>query len=233
MSIFVSYAIIILAALTHASLQLDLGGMLLLYHSTKGKFLTRRSRSLVSFYVLGSLTCIFLFLSFACLILTLLGGGPLPVDVLALLVGLLFAISIIVFFAYYRTRSSTELWLPRSVSRFIVSRADSATSRVEAFSLGLLTVFSEFPFSLCLVLVAADSFASFPLSGTYLSIFLYSFLAVSPLLITRIFLRQGRTLADIQRFRVAHRDFFRILSGSLFAILAAFICVYKIFGVFL
>lgn len=233
MSVIISFATVVLAAFVHASLQLDLGSFLLLHHSLRRRFPRRTPRRLGLFYVLGVAVSIFFALSMFYFIFAVSGFAPYSVDVLAIIVGLLFALAILVWFAYYRPGRTTELWLPRSVSRFISSRADATSSRVESFSLGLLAALAEFPFFFLPLLLVIDSVSTFTTLDTYLALLLYVLIAISPLLACAIALRTGSTVVDVQRWRVRYRDFFRIISGVLFAVLATFVLAFKIFGVFL
>ena len=225
-----SFAVVLLAALIHASLQLDLGGLLLLYHSSLKKHIKKTTRTLVSNFILGvSLMTLLGLLASAFIILTVF-GGELGLIEISLVIGVLFSLALIVWFAYYRTGRSTELWLPRSVTRFVNSRAEKTSSRIEAFSLGMLTCLAEFPFSIILVFIAADSFLKFSPEFQFIAILLYLFVSVSPLLFCRFFIRKGSTIAEIQRWRVKNKNFLRIFSGVLFAVLAVFLTAFKIVG---
>lgn len=157
-------------------------------------------------------------------------GGSFQLETLSFIVGILLALTLIIWFAYYRTGRSTELWLPKSVTKFITSRAQKTSSRVEAFSLGMLTSFAEFPFSLILILLVADTFLQFSPIFQIISIFIYLLIAISPLLICRLFVRRGDTVAEIQRWRVKNKTFLRVLSGVGFLALALFLFAFKIAG---
>jgi len=229
MSIFVCFAVVFLAALSHAFFQLDVGSLLLLYHSSQKKHILKKTRALASSFIFGVLTMILLLL-LATAFLLLSFGGFLKVPELSVLVGFLFAISLIIFTIYYRVGHSTELWFPRAFARFINSRAEKTSSRVEAFSLGLLTSFAEIPFLIILFILAADSFLRLCPCLQILAILLYLFIATLPLLFVRLFVRRGKTVADIQRWRVNNKTFLRFLGGVGFIVLALFIFAFKIAG---
>ena len=229
MSILVCFSVVFLSALSHAFFQLDLGGLLLLYHSSQKQHIPKKTRILASNYILGVLTMIFLsLLAVSYFLLSL--GRFLEVPELAVLAVLLFAISLIIFTLYYRIGRSTELWLPRSFARFISSRAKTTSSRIEAFSLGLLTSFAEIPFSVVLFILASDSFLRLAPCLQALAILLYLFVSTLPLLFVRFFIRKGKTVAEIQRWRVKNKLFLRILGGVGFIVLALFIFAFKIAG---
>ena len=75
---------------------------------------------------------------------------------------MLVALAILVWFFIIDVGKSTELWLPRSVARFIDRRAKLTNSNTEAFSLGMLTSLAEMPFTLILFVVAANSILTLP-----------------------------------------------------------------------
>lgn len=51
---------VLLAALIHASLQVQLGTLLLLYHASLGKHIKKRTKTIVSSYIAGIGTLVFL-----------------------------------------------------------------------------------------------------------------------------------------------------------------------------
>lgn len=230
MNIFVNFGIIVLAALIHASLQLDLGSLLLLYHSSLGRHITKKTRTLVSNFILGVSLMILLGLAASAFLILVFFDGSLQLVEFSIIIGLLFSLAIVIWFAYYRTGQSTELWLPRSVTRFVNSRAKKTSSRIEAFSLGMLTCLAEFPFSVILVLVSADSFLKLSPAFQLVAIFIYIFVAILPLLLCRIFIKKGSTIAEIQRWRVKNKNFLRTFCGIGFAVLALFLIAFKIAG---
>ena len=225
----VNLAVILLCAFTHAFFQLDAGGLLLLYHSSLGKHVPKKTRILASNFLLGVSFFLALCL-FATAFILLSFGGALSLSSLSILVGLLFAVALIIFTIYYRSGRSTELWLPRAVSRFISNRAKETSSRVEAFSLGMMTSFAEIPFSLVLLILAANSLLTLSPLSQLISVCLYIFIATLPLLFIRVCVRQGKTIADIQRWRLKNKTFLRILGGFGFVVLALFIFAFKVYG---
>ncbi|MBR3368756.1 hypothetical protein IKG45_03130 [Candidatus Saccharibacteria bacterium] len=226
----VNLSIILLCAFSHAFFQLDAGGLLLLYHSSLGKHVPKKTRILASNFLLGVAFFLTLCLSASSFILLIFFSGELSISTLSLLVGILVAVSLIIFTIYYRTGRSTELWLPKAVTRFISQRAKETSSRVEAFSLGMMTSFAEIPFSLVLLVLASNSLLSLSLKSQLIAIFLYIFIAILPLLSIRVCVRQGKTIADIQRWRLKNKTFLRILGGIGFIVLALFIFAFKIYG---
>jgi|LSQX01.2.fsa_nt_gb hypothetical protein len=230
MNDFVNVGIILLASITHASLQLDLGCLLLLHHESAGKHIRTKTRKLVSSFVFGVGTIVFLLLAAACFVVDTLFRGTLPPVTLSIAVGVLAALAIAMWFFYYRRGATTELWLPKPVTKFINGRAKVTGSNTEAFSLGVLTNLAEMPFIAILLLAAANSILnSDPAHQVPLAI-IYAIIATAPLIIFRIAIRTGRNVVDIQKWRVKNKLFLRILSGCGFLILGSYILAFKILG---
>lgn len=230
MSVSLPFAVIFLAGLANAFFQLDLGGLLLLYHSSLKKHITKKTRTLVSNYILGVSLIIILCLGSVSFVILGFFGGELSVGVLSIIVGLLLSLAIIFFTIYYRTGRSTELWLPKAVTRYVNDRAEKTSSRVEAFSLGMLTALAELPFSIILFFIASDSLLKLPNTYQILGILLYVFMAVLPLTICRFFIRRGSTIVDIQRWRVKNKPFLKFTCGMGFIALAIFLLTFKVLG---
>ena len=141
---------------------------------------------------------------------------------------MLVALAIAMWTFYYRRGKSTELWLPRSVARFIDKRAKTTNNNTEAFSLGVLTSLAETPWTIVLFVVAANSLLSLPPLYQILALALYTVISVVPLVVFRAMIRRGQTVVDIQRWRVKHKNFFRVLTGIGFATLAFFLFTFEV-----
>ena len=226
----IQFGTILLAALVHATLQLGLGALLLLYHASLGKHIKKKTKQLVSNYILGTALLIILTVTAAAFIINAITSSSLSPEVLAILVGILFMLAIIIWFFYYRTRRSTELWLPKSVSRYISNRAKLTESNTEAFSLGMLSSLAEMPFSIILMIIAGNSIIGLPAELQILSIAFYSFITILPLFILRFSIRRGNTVVDIKKWRVKNKEFLKIMTGIGFMTLALFIIGFRILG---
>ena len=53
-------------------------------------------------------------------------------------------------------------------------------------------------------------------------------IAILPLILTRIMIRRGKTVVDIQKWRVKNKTFLRVVSGVCFVVLAMFIIAFKV-----
>ncbi|MBR3131729.1 hypothetical protein IKG31_04150 [Candidatus Saccharibacteria bacterium] len=229
MEVYVSLGIIILGGLITASLQLSLGTLLLLYHASFGKNIRIKTKELASSYIAGSTFMDFMLLGTTLfLVLTLSAGGVLPNIAYVVLFGVLIALGIVAWLFYYRRKGSTELWLPRQLAGYIRSRAVVTNDNSEAFSLGLLVPLSEILFTLPLLIISAD--AILHLGTVYQALGLITFTAFGtlPLLILRFFIRRGRNIAEVQRWRIKNKTFFRFFTSIGFIVLAIFILTFVI-----
>ncbi len=228
MEMIIPFSEVFLAAVIHATLQLSLGALLLLYHASLGKHVRKKTRFLVDSYISGLGTLVFLSLGAIIFILDRYFGKPLYIEELVIVVGMLVALAIAAWFVYYRRGKSTELWLPRSVARFIDKRAKLTNSNTEAFSLGLLTSLAEMPFTLVLFVVAANSTMVLPPMYQILAVAMYTLITIIPPVVLRFAIRKGQTVVSIQRWRVKHKTFFRLLTGVGFLVLAFFLFTFEV-----
>ena len=226
----VQFWTIFLAAIVHASLQLGLGSLLLLYHASLGKHIKKKTRVLVSNYIFGVALLIDLIVSALVFIVSTTAKGSLSAEVLGIAVSIMLMLAIIIWFFYYKTKRSTELWLPKTVARYITNRAKLTESNTESFSLGMLTALAEMPFSAILMVVAGNSIVAFPLWCQPILVLMYVLIAILPLFVLRFFIRHGRTVVDVQKWRVKNRNFLKIMSGVGFMTLAIFIIAFRLMG---
>lgn len=224
----VPYNEVFLAAIIHATLQLELGALLLLYHASIGKHVKKRTKQLVSSYISGIGMLIFLLLATVAFLLDRYFGGALYAEEITIVVIMLFAIAVVAWVFYYRRGRSTELWLPRSVARFIDKRAKITSSNTEAFSLGVLTSLAEMPFALVLLVVAANSILRLPALHQLIALALYTLITILPSIIFRLAVRKGQTVVQVQRWRVKHKTFFRILTAVGFVVLGCFLFSFEV-----
>lgn len=228
MEMIVPFSEVFLAAVIHATLQLSLGALLLLYHASLGKHVQKKTRFLVDSYISGMGMLVFLGLAATIFVLDRYFEEPLYIEELVIVVGMLIALAIAAWFFYYRRGKSTELWLPRSVARFIDKRAKMTNSNTEAFSLGVLTSLAEMPFTIVLLVVAANSILVLPHLYQILAVAMYTIITIIPPLVLRLAIRKGQTVVDIQRWRVKHKFFFRMLTGAGFFALGFFLFTFEV-----
>lgn len=231
MDMVIPFAEVFLAALIHASMQLSLGALLLLYHASLGKHIKKKTRDLVDSYIAGIGTLVFLSLGAVTFIMDRYFGEALYPEELLIVIGMLVALAIAVWAIYYRRGRSTELWLPRTVARFIDRRAKETNSNTEAFSLGMLTSFAEMPFTLVLIIVAGNSMMQLNPFEQLIALGTYVVISIIPPIILRLAIRKGRTVVDIQRWRVKYKTFLRVLTGVGFLMLGIFIFAFEVISV--
>ena len=229
MEVYISLGIIILGGLVTASLQLPLGTLLLLYHASLGKNIRAKTKRLASSFIAGSTLMNFLLLGTTLfLILAIQAPGVLSHTAYIVLSGLLIILGIIAWFFYYRRKGSTELWVPRHLAKYISSRAKSTNDTSEAFSLGLLIPLSEILFTLPILVLSADAVLHLNTINQAIGLIIFTIFGTLPLLILRVFIRKGRNVAEVQRWRLKNKSFFRFFTGAGFIILAAFIIAFVI-----
>ena len=228
MEMIIPFSEVFLAAVIHATLQLSLGALLLLYHASLGKHVRKKTRFLVDSYISGRGMLVFLGVAATIFILDRYFEKPLYIEELIIVVGMLVALAIAAWFFYYRRGKSTELWLPRSVARFIDKRAKTTNSNTEAFSLGVLTSLAEMPFTIVLFVVAANSILVLPHLYQILAVAMYTVITIIPPVALRLAIRKGQTVVDIQRWRVKHKMFFRLLTGIGFLALGFFLFTFEV-----
>ena len=228
MDMLIPFAEVFLAAVIHATLQLGLGALLLLYHASLGKHIRKKTRVLVSSYISGVGMLVFLAIAAIAFLMDRYFGKALYIEELLIVVGMLVALAVAAWAIYYRRGKSTELWLPRTVARFIDKRAKETSSSTEAFSLGVLTSLAEMPFTLILVVIAANSILKLEPLFQLLAVVLYTIIAIVPLVVMRLAIRRGSTVVDVQQWRVRHKNFLRTITGIGFLMLAMFILAFEV-----
>ena len=217
---------IALAGLTQATLQLSFGGLILLYHSSMGRHRRQRTRRITTAYMLGVTVISFLCVgAFAYLILKYLGGA-LSTEMLVICVGVFLATALVMWLLYFRKGKNTELWLPRSFTRFIARRARETSDRIEAFSLGLLSAFAEMPMSVAIFFVVANSIQKLSASLQVPAVCGYILIVCLPMIALKFTIKNGESALEIQKLRIRNKAFAKIISGGFYAILALFIVAF-------
>ena len=226
MSDLLCIATIVLAGIVQASLQLSLGGLILLYHASMGRHRRRKTRSLTRHYILGAGVISFLMVCALAFMISSLFNGALKTEYLIICVGVFLASALVMWLFYYRRGRNTELWLPRSFTRFIQRRAKTTNDNVEAFSLGMLSSFAEMPLSIALYFVVANCILNLSAQDQIIAVIGYTIMSIIPLLVLKLRVRTGQNVVEVQKWRVRNKAFARIISGSGFLVLAAFVLTY-------
>ena len=230
MEYWLDFSIVALAALVHATMQLGVGSLVLLYRESARKHVQKRTKNIVSSFISGVGIMIFLGTAATAFVISNFFDGGFSVEVLAAVIGFLVAFGIAVWFFYYKADESSEVWLPKVVAQFINTRARVTENNTEAFSLGALTCVGELPFGLILAVVAGNSIASVPELWRPILAAVYTLIAIAPMVVVRVAVRRGKTAQTMQKWRVRNKAFLLFVSGAGFALLAAFIFAFRVLG---
>lgn len=226
MSDLLCIATIALAGMVQSSLQLSLGGLILLYHASMGHHRRRKTRFLARHYILGAGVISFLMVCAMAFLISTSFDGALKTAYLIICVGIFLASALVMWTVYYRRGKNTELWLPRSFTRYIQRRAKTTNDNIEAFSLGILSSFAEMPLSIALYFVVANCILNLSAEFQIVAVLGYTVMSIVPLLILKLRVKTGRNVIEVQKWRVQNKAFARIISGSGFLVLAGFILTY-------
>lgn len=225
-----SLAIIALAALIHASFQLSVSVLTLLSGHALGK---KRSQAkifrLTWGFILGVGVMTLLLLSFVSLIfLHVFGDSEVPLVVWAVACGLVLGIGIAVWLFYFRKAKGTQLWIPRSFADHLTQRSKATKHSVEAFSLGLASVISEFIFIIPSMIITALVLLQLPSTWQLAGIALYVIISLLGLLLVWSLIGSGHSISKIQKWREENKRFMQFAAGSALVALGFFVYVNKI-----
>lgn len=225
MSDLLSIATIALAGIVQASLQLSLGGLVLLYHSSMGQHRRRKTRYLAKSYIWGALVISFLAVCTGAFLIEQIFQGAIAREAVFVISGILLASAVVMWLLYYRRgKQTTQIWLPKSLTRYIARRAGNTKDNIEAFSLGMLSVFVELPLTLAIYAVAANCLVT--TTQPFIALAVYLSIVAVPMVALKLRIKSGRNVAEVQRWRIRNKQFVRIISGGAFAVLGFFILTY-------
>lgn len=233
MSFFISLGIVILAMLIMAFLQLTPGVFLLFSHYTHGKYSKSRASDMSLFFILGAESvsaCLFLCCYFVANLLFLYQFRPESSFFAWIAVGILLSLALVSLFCYFRPTRGTQLFIPRSLSKKMDASARSATSRSDSFALGASSMLPELPFTLPLYIITSVELIemSVEFSPSHLLTFLYIIIPTIPLFIIRWAFSFGRNLVDLQKSRIQHKSFTRIILFCSYFAIAMLIIYFRI-----
>jgi hypothetical protein len=227
MSDLLCFATIALAGFTQACLQLSFGGLILLYHASMGQHRRRKTRHLTTAYILGALVITLLAVSGIAFWISQFAGQALTLEMTLICVGIFLACAAIMWLFYYRGgKRSTELWLPKSFTRFIQKKARKTDDNIEAFSLGLLSNFAEMPFSLAIYFIVANSILNLSGQLQIVAAIGYTVITIVPLMVLKLRVKTGKSTVEAQKWRIQNKAFSKVISGSSFMLLAIFVLAF-------
>ena len=228
--ILASFAIVLLAAVIHASFQLSISVLTLLSgHALGRKSAQHRLLRMIGGFVIGAAIVTVLLLTFAAFVLsTVLPSTTHPL-VWAASCGALVGVGISVWMFYYQDRSdSTSLWVPRRFAKYLGDRSKSSKVTAEAFSLGMTSVVAELLFIFAPILVAALVLISLTPDLQLLGIALYALISLLPLVIVALLISGGRKISHIQRWRETNKKFLQFSAGTGLIVLSVYIYVQEV-----
>ena len=232
MSFFTSLGIVILSTLIIAILQFRPAIFSIFYHYASGKYSRAKLQDLCFSFFFGSILFSALLFTIINIFLSTLARTDINFTNGILtwaLIGILFALSLLSFFCYFRKGPGTELFISRPLAQNFLSRAGSAKTASDGFMLGFFSNFPEIFFTLPLyiiIFIELDrlSISAFSLAATLLTCILTT---IIPLFIIYISYRSGYNLSDITKFRIKNKPFYRIFIGISYLTLVALIISFR------
>lgn len=215
-----SLAIILFAALIHASFQASISVLTLMNsHALGKKTAHQRLLHLSGSFILGVGTMsLFLLCTFSFLLSNIFTLST-PLTLWAMSCGAVVGVGVSVWLFYFRESKGTSLWLPRALARYLNTRSKATVHTAEAYSLGLLSVVSELIFIFAPLLIASLVLIRLDPAWQLIGIGLYTLISLSPLLVIGMLIGGGHTVARIQRWRESNKRFMQFAAGSgLFAL---------------
>ena len=233
MDIITSLAIVVFAALIHASFQLSVSVLTLLSGHTIGAKKSRaRVLSLTSSYVAGAGIMTLLLLAFISLMFLHIFGVDVPLLLWAVVSGLVLGVGIAVWLFYYRKgKTGTELWIPRAFAKYLTDRSKATHHSAEAFGLGLTSVIAELLFIIPCLTIAALIIINLPTGWQLIALAAYTIISLAGLLLVWSLVGSGKSLSSIQKWREKNKRFLQFSAGSALVILGFFVYVNEIMAV--
>lgn len=221
-----SFAIIIFAALIHASFQLSVSMLTLLSgHAIGSKAAHTKLLRLTNGFFFGVAVMTMLLLSFIALIFQHSFGTTVPLVAWAVGCGLLLGLGVAVWAFYYRREEGTSLWLPRSLARYLSERTKATKQTAEAFGLGLSSVVAELIFIAAPMVITALVLIRLEPVWQLAGIFAYTVVSLLSLAIVNGLIGSGHKLSRIQKWREKNKRFLQFAAGSGLLILGFYVYV--------
>lgn len=224
-----SLAVIIIAALIHASFQLSVSVLTLLSgHMIGSKRSHAKLLKMTTSFVIGVGFMTLLLLSFVSLMILEFFGPNTPEVIWSAICGLLVGVAISVWLFYYRHEKGTMLWIPRSVAEYLTRRTKSTKSSAEAFGLGMSSVIGELLFVIAPISVSAITLIKLPVFWQLMGLGSYAIISLISLIIVWILIGGGHNLGRIQKWREKNKHFLQFAAGAGLIALSLFVYVNEI-----
>ena len=224
-----SLAIVLLAALCHASFQLSISMLTLLSGHALGRRAAHlRLMRLTGSFIAGAGVMTVLLLTLVAFVLDVFLPPQTPLLVWAAYAGGVVGVGVSVWLFYFRREPGTTLWVPRGFARFLGDRAKSTKNSAEAFGLGLTSVISELLFAFAPLAIAALILVQLTPKWQVVGILLYGVVSLLPLLTVGALIGGGHKLSRIQHWREANKNFLQFAAGSGLLVLGAYVYVTQV-----
>lgn len=230
-----SFAIILFAALIHASFQLSVSVLTLLSgHSLGRKTAHKRVLRLMSGFVMGVTLLTFALISSFSYYFSLAINHTAETEqlIVAVVCGLMAGLGIATWAFYYRRGAGTALWLPRGLAHYLNGRTKATKNSAEAFGLGMASVVAELIFIIAPLMAGAVAIVTLPDVWWQLAgILTYTLVSLSSLLVMFVLVGSGHRISRMQAWREKNKRFLQFAAGGSLLILASFIFVDRILGI--
>lgn len=229
---FHAFAIIIFAALIHASFQLSVSMLTLLSSHAIGKRTkTTKLLRLTNAFTFGAAIITMLLVSFTALVLQKAFTSGVPTLAWVICCGLLIGLGVAVWIFYYRREKGTSLWIPRGVARYISTRTKATKSSAEAFGLGMSSVMGELIFIGAPIFAAALVLIQLDPLWQLIGVATYTVTSLLTLYIVTALIGSGHKISRIQHWRETNKHFLQFAAGSGLLILGLYLYVDQVFPI--
>lgn len=226
MSLSISLAIIIFAALIHSSFQLSVSVLTLLSgHAIGSEHSHNRLLGLTTSFVFGACLITLLLVSSLAFVFFNIFNGNTPQIIWAGSCGLLFGVAASVWMFYYRREKGTALWVPRGLAKYLTDQTKTAKTKSEALSLGMSSVLGEILFIVAPLTIGSLVIAQLPTPLQLVGALVYTAVSLSSLVIVWMLIGGGHTLGRIQKWREDNKYFLQFIAGAGLIILSVFVYV--------
>ena len=221
MRVFTSLGIIVFSMLILGSMQLVPGVFSIFAHYAFGKYSQKKASDLTLFFVIGAeliATIIILLVYF--LIMALSDTIEDLSIAIWILCGILCSLSLASALFYFRKGAGTKLFIPRSLSKNLTTKAQLVKNRSDAFILGIISIIPELIFTLPVYFIA--SLEIMKIGNTPISRAVLLFLIIISVILPTVILyfrSKNYNLADYLKFRFKNKNFFRC------AIIASYLAI--------
>lgn len=229
MNTFSSIAIVILAALIHSSFQLSVSVLTMLStHALGAKKSQSKLLRLTTGFLIGAGIMTALIVGDSILVCLSMFGGKVPEIIWTIACGLAGGVAIAIWLFYYQKDAGTSLWIPRPVAKYLSDRTKATKSSVEAFSLGMTSVFGELLFIIAPIFITGVVLSTLPSIWQLFGIVIYTIISLLPLVAVWMLVGSGHSISKIQKWREKNKHFLQFASGAGLIVLAFFVFVNQV-----